>query len=139
MGRVMDKMLPARPAKKVDPRIAELERENRVLRLQNTRLAAERVMLQEIARAYQNQIQNMSIMVGDVINHSSGLLTDEGVKESMQLLADSTRSVRPSLVEDVIQRIALTDPRTQGVIAAPERQLAHGARVVNDGDTHNAR
>jgi hypothetical protein len=111
--------------------LGALERENRVLKLQNARIAAERVMLQELARQLQNMNQNQMVMLGDVINNTSGMLTDENVQQSVKLLASTIKQIQPTAVEDVITRLALLDPRTQGIVAAPERQLAHNARVIN--------
>lgn len=113
-------------------RVAGLERENRTLKLQNARLAAERVMLQELARSLQNMNQTQMQMLGDVINNSSGMLTDESVADSMKLLAGTVKLLQPTAVEDVITRMALLDHRTQGVIAAPEKQLADAARLVRE-------
>jgi predicted Zn-dependent peptidase len=107
-----------------------------VLKLQNARLAAERVMLQEIARSLQNMNQNQMVMLGDVINNAAGMLTDESVQDSVKMLASTIKQVQPTAVEDVIQRLALLDPRTQGVVAAtraPARRQREGDRRARAG------
>jgi predicted Zn-dependent peptidase len=135
-SRKVNEVVPADPRMKLTkPALIEeverLAKENRVLKLQNARLAAERVMLQEIARQLQNMNQNQMVMLGDVINNAAGMLTDESVSDSMKMLASTVRQVVPTAVEDVITRLALTDKRTQGVVTGDEHDRVSRAKVID--------
>lgn len=123
-------------------RIEELERELeaerakvRVLNIQNARLGAERVALQELSRSMQNLYQAQSIMVADLINNMGGMLTEDDVKKSIRDLACSVRAVKPEAVDNVISSLAALDHRTQHAHAVPRQALFERAKVVyEDGN-----